>query len=1043
MLGLAAAKASNTPIIEEQKGTQPMKDPMTSPRSLGRMLSVLGFTTLIMLSLWSIMVSTAKADGPVPLSVSGYLDFSYGTTVESGPTAEGVESKLWWHDGFWWASMYNPQVEEWHIHRLNWHTQTWEDTGVLLDDRDGSRADVLWDGNKLYVASHLAVPTGRHTSVDSERGRLYRYSYDEAAQTYSLDSGFPVNVNEDKTESLVVAKDSTGRLWVTYVTQPTLTSDRQVFVNASSGNDLTWGTPFTIPVAASHVDADDLSSVVTFRDDSGYKTGVIWSNQVDNNFYFAVHNDTESGPATGWDVRAITPPDTANDHISIKSLQTASSGQVFAVIKTSAISDTDTLVGVVARDTGGSFSFHEYSTVADRDTRPILLIDEGDLTTTSDDQIHVFVTGTPGGGRICYKSADITTPLSNMSFLSGNCGDSFIQDEDGGIDLIDNSTSTKQNVNETTGLVVLASDDVNGQVYVHNVMGTPPPVVTARGPARDATDVQVSAVVTAAFSSKDPTDMDQSTLTTANFTVEDGSGPIAGTISYDSATRTATFTPDSVLEAETVYTVTLTQNIEDSSGNGLYQGEEWSFTTEPVKVQFSNATYSVNEGAGSASIEVTLNTQSSQEITVPYHTSDGTATTADNDYTAASSSLTFLAGETSHTFDVTINDDGIDEPNETVNLILDPPTNATLGTPGSAILTIVDNDGPATVQFEPTTVQVDEDVASGTATLTVTLNIASGFTIQVDYNATAGGTATLGSDYTLVGGTLTFDPGDTSKTFDVFITNDSLDEPDETVLLELTNPISATLGTPDEIATLTILDDDPPPSVQFSSNTYSVNEADGTATITATLSAASGKSITVDYSINAGTATSGSDFTAGSDTLTFDPGDTSKTFTVPIINDALDEGNETVSLALSGPSNATLGTPHSATLSILDDDPPPSVQFSSSTYSVNEIAGAASITVTLSVVSGQSVSVDYATSDGTATAGDDYVAVLDTVTLPPGVVTKAFTVTIINDSIADKDETVNLTLINPDDATLGTPDTATLTIVDDEKALYLPLILRD
>jgi hypothetical protein len=190
-------------------------------------------------------------------------------------------------------------------------------------------------------------------------------------------------------------------------------------------------------------------------------------------------------------------------------------------------------------------------------------------------------------------------------------------------------------------------------------------------------------------------------------------------------------------------------------------------------------------------------------------------------------------------------------------------------------------------------------------------------------------------------------------------------------------------------------------------------------------------------------AMEGDDYVATSNTLTFAPGVTSQTFPVPILDDTLDEGNEIVGLALSHPSNANLGAPASATLTIVDNDPAPSVQFSSSAYTASEIGGMASITVTLSTESGQSVSVDYATSDGTATADDDYLAAIDTLTFAPGVVTKVFTVTIINDSIADKDETVNLTLSNPDDATLGTPDSATLTIVDDEKAVYLPLILRD
>jgi hypothetical protein len=143
----------------------------------------------------------------------------------------------------------------------------------------------------------------------------------------------------------------------------------------------------------------------------------------------------------------------------------------------------------------------------------------------------------------------------------------------------------------------VAADDVDGQVYVHNVLGDPPPVVTARGPERDETDVQVGAVVTATFSKP----MRASTLISSNFTVEDGSGPVTGTVSYDGGTRTATFTPDDLLKADTTHTVKLTEDIRDTSGNRLFGTgtirEEWSFTTGSTTVQFSDPSYSVNEAS--------------------------------------------------------------------------------------------------------------------------------------------------------------------------------------------------------------------------------------------------------------------------------------------------------------------------------------------------------------------------------------------------------------------------------------------------------------
>jgi hypothetical protein len=670
------------------------------------MLAVVAFSTLVLFSLVG-MVAIAYADGP--LSGTGYLDFSYGTTVKSDPTEDKPESKLWWNDGFWWGSLYNDAAGEYRIYRLNWGTQTWEDTGVALDDREDSRADVLWDDTdkKLYVVSHISTENSAHNNNPDNWGRLYRYSYDEGSQSYSVDSGFPETVNEDETEALVLAKDSTGRLWVTYVSRPHGTSDYQVYVNASAGgslsDDANWGTPFTptlsITPTAVHVAQDDISSVVAFKDDVGDdKIGIMWSNQLSGTLHFA-YRDDGAAPDAAWTHQAVSPPGGSDDHINIKSLKVGPSG-VFAAVKTSASASnpTDPNIGMVTRDPDGTLSFHEYSTKADNDTRPILLIDE-DV-----DKAYIFVVGKSGGNMICYKSLTISSPPSSTgNFPAGNCGPGgagepteFIDDEAAGLyTKINNPTSTKQNVNSTTGLVVLAADDFNGQVYVHNVLGDPPPVVTARGPERDETDVYVGAVVTATFSKP----MNASTLNSSNFTVEDGSGPVAGTVSYDGGTRTATFTPDDLLKADTTYTVKLNNNIEDTPGGNRLFGtgtvrEEWSFTTGSTTVQFSAPSYSVNESDGTASITVTLNSSSSISVAVDvnYATSDGTATEG-VDYISTSGTLTFdPGGVTSQSFSVTILQDTDVEGGETITLTLSDPVNAHLGTPSIATLTIVDDE---------------------------------------------------------------------------------------------------------------------------------------------------------------------------------------------------------------------------------------------------------------------------------------------------------------------------------------------------------------
>jgi hypothetical protein len=266
---------------------------------------------------------------------------------------------------------------------------------------------------------------------------------------------------------------------------------------------------------------------------------------------------------------------------------------------------------------------------------------------------------------------------------------------------------------------------------------------------------------------------------------------------------------------------------------------------------------------------------------------------------------------------VPILDDGTPELVETVNLVLSSPTNAVLGTPITATLSILDDDALATVQFSPVAFSVDE--GSGPANIAVGLSKVSGVAVTVTYSTSAG-TATAGLDYTDTTAQLVFNPGETLKTFPVSIVNDALDETDETVNLALSLPQNATLGTPDHVATLTILDNDNAPTVQFSASGYTVNEGSNTATITATLSAPSGFTVTVGYSTSDFTALAPSDYLTATGTLTFAPLQTSRTFTVTIVPDALDEANEIVNLALSNPNNATLGATGAATLTIVDND---------------------------------------------------------------------------------------------------------------------------
>ncbi|MCX7618674.1 Calx-beta domain-containing protein, partial [Tepidiforma sp.] len=305
--------------------------------------------------------------------------------------------------------------------------------------------------------------------------------------------------------------------------------------------------------------------------------------------------------------------------------------------------------------------------------------------------------------------------------------------------------------------------------------------------------------------------------------------------------------------------------------------------------------------------------------------------------------------------------------------------------------------------------------------------------------AASPGTATGGVDYSFTNQTITFNPTETGpKNCHVTIVGDTSTEMNETIVLELGTPITGFTGGAGSITqhTITIVDDDGPGTLQFAQATYSVSEGAGTASIAVTRTGGSTGAASVQCStITGGTATAGSDYTAvASQTLNWGSGDSTTQFcTIPILQDTLVEGPETVILQLSGATGAALGSPATATLTILDDDGTGSIQFTSATYTGSEAGGAITITVSRTGGTTGAVTVDYATvAGGTATFGLDFVAASGTLTWANGEGgNKSFTVTPVPDTFIEGPETVILQLSNPTGgAVLGTPSTATLTITD-------------
>jgi Calx-beta domain len=532
--------------------------------------------------------------------------------------------------------------------------------------------------------------------------------------------------------------------------------------------------------------------------------------------------------------------------------------------------------------------------------------------------------------------------------------------------------------------------------------------------------------------------------TSVDFATADGSATAAdadyattsGTLSFlpgdTSKTVDVTVHGDTKREADETFTVNLGgavgASITDDQGLGTISNDD---PVPGISVDDQVVAEGNTPATTTMTFNVTLSNASDQTVTVDYATDDGTATIADSDYVAATGTLTFTAGQTARTVDVTVNgDDGV-EPDEGLTLDLSNASNATLAdAQGEGTITNDDVNPDASI--------ADASVSegdSGTTTLSfdVTLSHTSTDTVTVDW-AAADGTATTGDgDYEAASGTVTFDPGDTAKTVDVTVHGDVTFEADEDLTVTLSNPGNAGLG--DDQATGSITNDDAVPAISIDGQATDEGTTGDSPVLTfnVTLSTPSDPTVTVDFTTTDGTATTlDGDYEAASGTVTFDPGDTAKTVNVTVDGDDTHESDEAFTVDLSGESGATLAIGQ-GTGTITNDDAVPAISVGdASVLEGNAGDTTLSFDVTLSQISAIDATVTYGLVDDTATVADgDYEAASDTLTFDPGQDTKQVDVTVHGDVTYESDETFTLALSDPTGASIDV-DTAAGTITNDD-----------
>ncbi|MDW3209881.1 MAG: DUF2341 domain-containing protein [Reichenbachiella sp.] len=344
--------------------------------------------------------------------------------------------------------------------------------------------------------------------------------------------------------------------------------------------------------------------------------------------------------------------------------------------------------------------------------------------------------------------------------------------------------------------------------------------------------------------------------------------------------------------------------------------------------------------------------------------------------------------------------------------------------------------GQTVVQFSLSSSDGNENVAN--PNIQVSLNFTMGNDVTVNYAATGGSAQGNNVDYLLTAGTLTIPEGQMSANIIPGVIDDNVLENDETITITLTTPsANVSLGSISE-HTYTIHDNDNTRAISFStplSDTQLESVASKTVTVEVDVVDPSNPT-TVDLELVAigNTATETDDFTLSTTTVTIPANQSTATFDINIVNDTFYENTEVITIDLTNPNNAQLGTDDRYTYTITDDDTAPTVAYTETSSFASETSGTATIEVSLSTTSVADVTIDYSVTAGTATDGIDYTLADGTLVISAGEMDENILVTLVDDILSESAETITVTISNPSGATLGTNQIHTITIIDNDAA---------
>jgi hypothetical protein len=382
---------------------------------------------------------------PEPVAVT-YLDGVLGAGGPPSPTDHKAQSKLWVAEGAWWAVMFEPRSRTYHIYELVDHGKSWRDTGTVVDERPNAQPDCLWDATakKLYIVS--ATPS----KSTSGAARLIRYGFDAVSRTFKLEPNFPIRITDVGVDSMVLVRDTTGKLWTTYIAD-----DGQVKVNRSTESDLLWGQPFDLPAPGSLVTADDVADIVAFGPG---RVGVMWSSRGAGAFYLSSHEDGDPDATWSPPETAISGRGMANGELNAVA---SADGRLFATVKTALDADPSSSsrspqILLLERQPDATWTSTLFGRIVDQHTSPLIAVDG------SAGIVYAMATTPKRGGSIIFKRAR----AGSASFPSGP-GSPLVADPTA--TATGAGSTTKDAVGHDTGLVVLAYDPDTTR-YLHGVI---------------------------------------------------------------------------------------------------------------------------------------------------------------------------------------------------------------------------------------------------------------------------------------------------------------------------------------------------------------------------------------------------------------------------------------------------------------------------------------------------------------------------------------------------------------------------------------------